>query len=150
MAGHHCGRHLHSGGRRITTTLGRRIVHLGPPRGFAAETAAAAVLYTTAFLLKAPFPTTQTITAAILGAGATRRASAVRWQVVRSILTAWILAFPGAGLPSAAAYLILQRRHRPVTRAGGRPCPRHPEPDCRTVFRRPPVSPVCTPTAASA
>ncbi|MEV5358356.1 inorganic phosphate transporter [Streptomyces sp. NPDC052693] len=97
----------YSGGRRIITTLGRRIVHLDPPRGFAAETAAAAVLYTTAFLVKAPISTTQTITAAILGAGATRRASAVRWQVARSIGTAWVLTFPGAGIPAAALYLFL-------------------------------------------
>ncbi|GAB2735267.1 inorganic phosphate transporter [Streptomyces bullii] len=97
----------YSGGRRIITTLGRRIVHLDPPRGFAAESAAAAVLYTTAFVVKAPISTTQTITAAILGAGATRRISAVRWQVARSIVTAWFLTFPGAGLPAAALYLIL-------------------------------------------
>ncbi|MFF7379454.1 anion permease [Streptomyces massasporeus] len=97
----------YTGGRRIITTLGRRIVHLDPPRGFAAETAAAAVLYTTAFLVKAPISTTQTITAAILGAGATRRFSAVRWQVARSIGTAWILTFPGAGIPAAALYLLL-------------------------------------------
>ncbi|MET9394907.1 inorganic phosphate transporter [Streptomyces sp. NPDC006624] len=97
----------YSGGRRIITTLGRRIVHLDPPRGFAAETAAATVLYATAFLIKAPISTTQTITAAILGAGATRRASAVRWQVARSIVTAWALTFPGAGIPAAAIYLFL-------------------------------------------
>ncbi|MEV5436483.1 inorganic phosphate transporter [Streptomyces sp. NPDC052682] len=97
----------YTGGRRIITTLGRRIVHLDPPRGFAAESAAAAVLYTTAFVVKAPISTTQTITAAILGAGATRRVSAVRWQVARSIVTAWFLTFPGAGLPAAALYLIL-------------------------------------------
>jgi PiT family inorganic phosphate transporter len=65
------------------------------------------VLYVTAFLMKAPISTTQTITAAILGAGATRRASAVRWQVARSIGTAWLLTFPGAGVPAAALYLIL-------------------------------------------
>ncbi|MZF84686.1 inorganic phosphate transporter [Streptomyces sp. SID5643] len=97
----------YTGGRRIITTLGRRIVHLDPPRGFAAETAAAAVLYTTAFLVKAPISTTQTITAAILGSGATRRFSAVRWQVARSIGTAWLLTFPGAGIPAAVLYLFL-------------------------------------------
>ena len=97
----------YTGGHRIITTLGRRIVHLDPPRGFAAETAAAAVLYTTAFLVKAPISTTQTITAAILGAGATKRFSAVRWQVARSIGTAWIFTFPGAGIPAAALYLLL-------------------------------------------
>lgn len=99
----------YSGGRRIITTLGRRIVHLDPPRGFAAETAAATVLYTTAFLVKAPISTTQTITAAILGAGATRRASAVRWQVARSIVTAWVLTFFGAGIPAAVLYLLLHQ-----------------------------------------
>ncbi|TLS45397.1 inorganic phosphate transporter [Streptomyces montanus] len=97
----------YSGGRRIITTLGRRITHLDPPRGFAAETSAATVLYITAFVLKAPISTTQTITAAILGAGATRRASAVRWGVARTIVAAWILTFPGAGLPAAALYLLI-------------------------------------------
>ncbi|MDK1349148.1 inorganic phosphate transporter [Streptomyces sp. 378] len=97
----------YSGGRRIITTLGRRIVHLDPPRGFAAESAATGVLYTTAFVFEAPISTTQTITASILGAGATRRISAVRWQVARSIFTAWLFTFPGAGLPAAALYLIL-------------------------------------------
>ncbi len=97
----------YSGGRRIITTLGLRITQLDPPRGFAAETAAATVLYITAFVLKAPISTTQTITAAILGAGATRRASAVRWGVARTIVAAWILTFPGAGLPAAALYLLV-------------------------------------------
>ena len=97
----------YTGGRRIITTLGRRIVHLDPPRGFAAETAAAAVLYTTAFLVKAPISTTQTITAAFVGAFANKRFSAVRWQVARSIGTAWIFTFPGAGIPAAALYLLL-------------------------------------------
>lgn len=57
--------------------------------------------------MKAPISTTQTITAAILGAGATKRFSAVRWQVARSIGTAWIFTFPGAGIPAAALYLLL-------------------------------------------
>lgn len=97
----------YSGGRRIITTLGRRIVHLDPPRGFAAEAVAAGVLYTTAFLFKAPISTTHTITSAVMGAGATRRLSAVRWGVARTIITAWVLTIPGAGLVAAASYLFL-------------------------------------------
>lgn len=97
----------YTGGRRIITTLGRRIVDLDPPRGFAAETAAATILYVAAFLFKAPISTTHTITSAIMGAGATRRASAVRWGTARSIVTAWFLTFPGAGLAAAAVFVLL-------------------------------------------
>ena len=70
-----------TGGWRIMRTLGRRIIDLDPPRGFAAEVTASAVLYTTAFVFAAPISTTQTITSAILGVGATRRLTAVRWGV---------------------------------------------------------------------
>ncbi|MEU7134921.1 inorganic phosphate transporter [Streptomyces sp. NPDC046261] len=97
----------YGGGRRIITTLGRRIVHLDPPRGFAAEASAASVLYVTAFLFKAPISTTQTITSAVMGAGATRRLSAVRWGVARTIVSAWVLTLPGAALVAAAAWLLL-------------------------------------------
>ncbi|MET9988352.1 inorganic phosphate transporter [Streptomyces enissocaesilis] len=96
----------YAGGWRIIRTLGRRIVHLDPPRGFAAEAAAASVLYTTAFVWHAPISTTHTITSAILGAGATRRLSAVRWGVARNIGVAWLLTMPGAGLAAAAAYAL--------------------------------------------
>ncbi|MQA97173.1 MAG: inorganic phosphate transporter [Streptosporangiales bacterium] len=99
----------YAGGWRIIRTLGRRIVHLDPPRGFAAETTAAAVLYTTAFVWQAPISTTHTITSAILGAGATRRFSAVRWGVARTILGAWILTIPGAGTVAALVYLLLHQ-----------------------------------------
>ena len=57
----------YAGGWRIMRTLGRRIVHLDPPRGFAAETTASSVLYTTAFVFAAPISTTQTITSAVMG-----------------------------------------------------------------------------------
>ena len=97
----------YSGGKRIITTLGRRIVHLDPPRGFAAEAVASSVLYTTAFLFHAPISTTQTITSAIMGAGATRGLAAVRWATARSILVAWVLTIPGAALVSAGSYLVL-------------------------------------------
>ena len=94
----------YSGGWRIMRTLGRRIIHLDPARGFASESVAAGVLYTTAFVFEAPISTTHTITSAVMGAGATKRFSAVRWGVVRSILTAWVLTFPGAGLVAAVTY----------------------------------------------
>jgi PiT family inorganic phosphate transporter len=95
----------YAGGWRIMRTLGRRIIHVDPPRGFAAETTASAVLYTTAFVFAAPISTTQTITSAILGAGATRRMSAVRWGVAGNILFAWVLTIPMAALVAALVYL---------------------------------------------
>lgn len=96
----------YSGGWRIMRTLGRRIIHLDPARGFAAETAGTIVLYTTAFAFHAPISTTHTITSAIMGAGATKRFSAVRWGVARSIVTAWVLTFPAAGSAAALVYLL--------------------------------------------
>ena len=95
-----------SGGWRIMRTLGRRIIHLDPPRGFAAESIAASVLYTTAYVYEAPISTTHTITSAVMGVGATKRASAVRWGVARSILTAWVLTFPMAGAAAAICYWV--------------------------------------------
>ncbi len=97
-----------AGGWRIMRTLGRRIIHLDPARGFAAETVAAGVLYTTAFALEAPISTTHTITSAVMGVGATKRFSAVRWGVARSIVTAWILTFPMAGGIAALVYLLFR------------------------------------------
>ena len=76
-------------------------------RGFAAEAAGASVMYTTAFALGAPISTTHTITTAIMGAGATKRLFAVRWGVARSIVTAWVLTFPAAGLAAAGFYFLL-------------------------------------------
>lgn len=97
----------YAGGWRIMRTLGRRIIALDPPRGFAAETVAASVLYTTAFAFQAPISTTHTITSAVMGVGATKRRSAVRWGVVRQILTAWVLTIPMAGLSAAAFYAVI-------------------------------------------
>jgi len=97
----------YSGGWRIMRTLGRRIIHLDPPSGFAAEAVGATVLFVAA-TLKAPISTTHTITAAITGVGATRKLSAVRWGVARSIVLAWVLTFPLAGAMAALAYLVLQ------------------------------------------
>ncbi|WP_101523414.1 inorganic phosphate transporter [Nocardioides houyundeii] len=95
-----------SGGWRIMRTLGRRIIHLDPPRGFAAESVAATVLYTTAYVWQAPISTTHTITSAVMGVGATKRLSAVRWGVAKSILAAWVLTFPAAGLVAALCYWV--------------------------------------------
>jgi PiT family inorganic phosphate transporter len=97
----------YAGGWRIMRTLGRRIVHLDPPRGFAAETTASSVLYTTAFVFAAPISTTQTITSAVMGVGATRRLSAVRWGVAGDIAWAWVLTIPMAALVAAVSYWIL-------------------------------------------
>jgi inorganic phosphate transporter, PiT family len=96
----------YAGGWRIMRTLGRRIIHLDPPRGFAAETTASAVLYTTAFVFAAPISTTHTITSAVMGVGATKRLSAVRWGVARSIVTAWVVTIPAAGLAAAGCYFV--------------------------------------------
>lgn len=96
-----------AGGWRIMRTLGRRIIHLDPARGFAAESVAASVLYTTAYVYEAPISTTHTITSAVMGVGATKRLSAVRWGVARSILAAWVLTFPMAAAVAAACYFVL-------------------------------------------
>jgi PiT family inorganic phosphate transporter len=98
----------YSGGWRIMRTLGRKIIHLDPARGFSAESVGAAVLYSTAYIWQAPISTTHTITSAIMGAGATKRFSAVRWGVAGNIVTAWVLTFPAAGLAAALAYEVLK------------------------------------------
>jgi PiT family inorganic phosphate transporter len=98
----------YTGGWRIMRTLGRRIIDLDPPRGFAAEVTASAVLYTAAFVFAAPISTTQTITSAILGVGATKRLSAVRWGVAGNIALAWILTIPMAALAAALAFWALR------------------------------------------
>jgi PiT family inorganic phosphate transporter len=85
-------------------TLGRRIIELDPPRGFAAETVASLVLYVTAFLYAAPVSTTHVITGSIMGAGATRGRNAVRWGVAKNIVYAWFLTIPASGACAAIVY----------------------------------------------
>ena len=87
----------YSGGWRIMRTLGRRIIELDPPRGFAAETTAAAVLYTTAFVFAVPVSTTHAITSRSWASGRTRRLSAVRWGVARTIVDGLGADHPGGG-----------------------------------------------------
>lgn len=96
-----------SGGARIMRTMGRRIIALDPPRGFAAETTASIVLYGMAIGLHAPVSTTHTITSAIMGAGATKRFSAVRWGVARGIIMAWVITIPAAAGVGAFCYFLL-------------------------------------------
>jgi inorganic phosphate transporter, PiT family len=96
----------YSGGWRIMRTLGRRIIEMDPPHGFAAETTASSVLFVAAIGYGAPISTTHTITSAIMGVGATKRLSAVRWGVAGNIVGAWIFTMPGAGLVAAVVYLI--------------------------------------------
>ncbi|MDX6297696.1 MAG: inorganic phosphate transporter, PiT family [Nocardioidaceae bacterium] len=97
----------YSGGWRIMRTMGRGIMHLDPPRAFSAEVTAATILYITAYVYQAPVSTTHVITSGVMGAGATKRLSAVRWGVARNIVTAWVLTFPAAGLVAAFCYLVL-------------------------------------------
>lgn len=92
------------GGKKIMTTLGRRVIHLTPARGFAAELVSSSILYTTAFAFHAPISTTQVITGSILGAGVEKRFKAVRWNVGVRILWAWLLTLPMAALLAAFAY----------------------------------------------
>jgi PiT family inorganic phosphate transporter len=72
-----------------------------------AESVAATVLYTTAFVFQAPISTTHTITSAIMGVGATQRLSAVRWGVAKNIAIGWVLTIPAAGLVSARMYFVI-------------------------------------------
>jgi PiT family inorganic phosphate transporter len=89
------------GGWKIVHTMGSRITRLSPLQGVCAETAGAITLFT-ATQLGIPVSTTQTITGAIVGVGAARRASAVNWGVAREILVAWVITMPAAALVGAA------------------------------------------------
>jgi len=90
----------YAGGWRIIRTLGQRVANIDPPQGFAAETSTATTLWLTAHY-GFPVSTTHTITGSVLGAGATRRFSAVRWGVAGNIVIAWVLTLPAAALIGA-------------------------------------------------
>lgn len=96
-----------SGGWKIVKTMGSRITKVTPLEGMVAETAGALTLYLTEYL-KIPVSTTHTITGAIIGVGATKRLSAVRWGVTKNLLIAWILTIPVSALLAAGIYLIVQ------------------------------------------
>ena len=91
------------GGWRIVHTMGSKITRLTPMQGFCAETGGAVTLFM-ATELGIPVSTTQTITGAIIGVGAARRVSAVRWNVASNIVVAWIVTIPAAALIAAAFY----------------------------------------------
>lgn len=97
----------YAGGWRIMRTLGQRIIDLDSPQGFAAEVTAACILYA-ATALRAPISTTQAITSAILGAGATKGHRAVRWRVALDIGWAWVLTIPGSGVLAALVWALLR------------------------------------------
>jgi PiT family inorganic phosphate transporter len=96
-----------SGGWRIIHTMGSKITKLQPVGGFAAETAGAATLFLASHL-GVPVSTTHTITGAIVGVGATRRFSAVRWGVAGRIVWAWILTIPMAAFIGALTFWIVR------------------------------------------
>jgi PiT family inorganic phosphate transporter len=91
------------GGWRIVHTMGSKITRLTPPQGFCAETGGAITLFM-ATMGGIPVSTTHTITGAIVGVGASRRLSAVRWNVAGNIVIAWFITLPCAGLIAAATY----------------------------------------------
>jgi len=97
----------YAGGWRIMRTLGRRIIELDPPQGFAAETTAASVMYTASFMFQAPISTTHVITSAIMGVGATKRVNAVRWGVAKNIILGWFITMPAAAGVAALSYWIV-------------------------------------------
>src|SRR4051812_24923338 len=96
----------YSGGWRIMRTLGRRIFSLTPPSGFAAQAVASAVMLGTA-QYGLPVSTTHVITSSVMGVGATRRVSDVRWGVAGNIITAWVLTIPGAAAVAALTWTIV-------------------------------------------
>jgi inorganic phosphate transporter, PiT family len=99
------GMGTYAGGWRIIRTLGQRVARLEPPQGFAAETSTATILWFTAHY-GFPVSTTHTISGSVLGAGAIRGFSAVRWGVAGNILLAWILTLPMAGLIGAGMQVL--------------------------------------------
>lgn len=97
-----------AGGWQIVRTLGMGIVKLEPVHGFAAETGAAAVLLVTAHI-GLPVSTTQTITTSVMGVGAIKRLSAVRWGLTTRILYAWVFTLPGSALLGSLIYVLVTR-----------------------------------------
>src|SRR5436190_18160899 len=93
------------GGWRIVRTMGSKITRLTPMQGFCAETGGAATLFVATWL-EIPVSTTHTITGAIVGVGAARRVSAVRWNVASNIVVAWIITMPAAALVAALSYAL--------------------------------------------
>jgi PiT family inorganic phosphate transporter len=106
-AGLAIGAGTYAGGWRVMRTLGQRVFKIDPPSGFAAQVAGGGVLYV-ATRLGFPVSTTHTISGAVMGAGATKRFSAVRWGVAGNIVRAWLFTIPAAGAMAALAYWPLE------------------------------------------
>ncbi|MFD7444541.1 anion permease [Streptomyces sp. NPDC059909] len=97
----------YAGGWRIMRTLGRKIIELDPPQGFAAETTGASIMFGSAFLFQAPISTTHVITSAIMGVGATKRVNAVRWGVAKNIVMGWFITMPAAAVVAAFSFWVV-------------------------------------------
>ncbi len=102
-AGLAIGAGTYAGGWRIMRTLGQRLYSIEPPAGFSAQSCAGATIYL-ATHLGYPLSTTHVISGAVMGSGATKRLSAVRWGVAGNIVVAWLLTIPAAGIVAAALY----------------------------------------------
>ena len=94
------------GGWRIMNTMGHRIIRLAPVQGFAAEASAATILFTASHF-GMPVSTTHVISGSIMGVGASKRVSAVRWGVAGNIVVAWVLTIPMAALAAALAFWLI-------------------------------------------
>ena len=96
----------YAGGWRIIKTLGGKVVKMEPMQGFAASAGAAGILFT-AGMVGAPVSTTHCVTGCVMGAGASKRLSSVRWGLAGDIVTAWIFTLPAAALVGAVAYALI-------------------------------------------
>jgi PiT family inorganic phosphate transporter len=106
-AGIAIGAGTYAGGWRVMRTLGQRVFKIDPPSGFAAQAAGGTILYI-ATHLGYPVSTTHTISGAVMGAGATKRFSAVRWGVAGNIVRAWIFTIPATAVIAALVYWPIQ------------------------------------------
>src|SRR5207244_6814631 len=93
----------YAGGWRIIRTLGTRIIKMDPAQGFAAQSAGAVVILASSHF-GYPLSTTHSISGAVMGAGAAKRFSAVRWGVAGNIVLAWVMTLPAAAAIGGAAY----------------------------------------------
>jgi PiT family inorganic phosphate transporter len=107
VAGLAIGAGTYAGGWRIMRTLGQRVISMDPASGFAAQTTAGLTIYL-ATHFGYPLSTTHVISGSVMGAGATRRLSTVRWGVARTIVFAWVLTIPAAAVVAAGVYWPLE------------------------------------------
>jgi PiT family inorganic phosphate transporter len=106
-AGLAIGAGTYSGGWRIMKTLGQRVYQMDSPTGFAAQATAGAVIYAST-KYGYPLSTTHVVSGAVMGAGATKRLSAVRWGVAGNILLAWLLTLPAAAVVAAGMWFVVE------------------------------------------